>query len=110
MEKLVYALIMASRNIKPYFEAHQVEVVTDQPIQKILDNPSGFGRIVKWAIELREFNLRYKPMTTINAQALADFMVECTHDPGEAVPKLVNLIEDSHERVWFLYVDGSSNP
>ncbi|GAA0145637.1 hypothetical protein LIER_05789 [Lithospermum erythrorhizon] len=51
-EKLVYALIVAARKLKPYFEAHPVKVVTDQPLLKILENPSMSGRIVKWAIEL----------------------------------------------------------
>ncbi|GAA0168662.1 hypothetical protein LIER_23329 [Lithospermum erythrorhizon] len=36
-------------------------------------------------------------MTSIKAQVLADFMVECTHGPAEATPELINLIEDSLE-------------
>ncbi|GAA0139561.1 hypothetical protein LIER_35105 [Lithospermum erythrorhizon] len=92
-----------------YYFSHPVEVVTDQPLQKILENTSRSGRIVKWAIEFSEFDLRYKPGTTIKAQALVDFMVECTHYPGEAAPEWVSLIEDSQDKVSFLYVDGVSN-
>ncbi|GAA0187357.1 hypothetical protein LIER_34645 [Lithospermum erythrorhizon] len=40
-EKLVYALIVADRKLKPYFEAHQVEVVTDLPLRHILENSTG---------------------------------------------------------------------
>ncbi|GAA0162282.1 hypothetical protein LIER_18409 [Lithospermum erythrorhizon] len=87
-----------------------MEVVTDQPFRHILENPSRSGRNVKWATELSKFDLHYKPSTSIKAQALANFMVEWTHDAGEAAPELVNLIEDSREKVWLLYVDGASNP
>ncbi|GAA0165445.1 hypothetical protein LIER_20847 [Lithospermum erythrorhizon] len=33
MEKLVYFLIVAARKLKPYFDAHQVEIITDQPLR-----------------------------------------------------------------------------
>ncbi|GAA0166415.1 hypothetical protein LIER_21571 [Lithospermum erythrorhizon] len=95
IEKLIYALIVALLKLQTYFDAHLVEVIMDQSLQKILENPNRFGRIVKCSIELSEFGLQYKPRTSIKAQALADFMVECTHDSGEETPELINLIEDS---------------
>ncbi|GAA0154430.1 hypothetical protein LIER_12415 [Lithospermum erythrorhizon] len=49
------------------------------------------GRIVKWAIELSEFDLRYKSRMSIKAQALADFVVECTHGPVKEAPELIKL-------------------
>ncbi|GAA0149403.1 hypothetical protein LIER_08584 [Lithospermum erythrorhizon] len=58
--KLVFSLIVVARKLKPYFEAYPVEVITDQPLQQISENPSWLGRIVKCAIELTEFDLRYK--------------------------------------------------
>ncbi|GAA0151875.1 hypothetical protein LIER_10497 [Lithospermum erythrorhizon] len=76
---------------------------------QILENPSRSRRIVKLAIELSEFDLRYKPRTSIKAQALVDFMVECTHGPEEEGLELVNVFEASREKVWLLYVDGASN-
>ncbi|XP_074324061.1 uncharacterized protein LOC141660983 [Apium graveolens] len=36
------------------------------------------GRLIKWEIELGEFDIKYKPRTAIKAQALVDFVVECT--------------------------------
>ncbi|GAA0166523.1 hypothetical protein LIER_21659 [Lithospermum erythrorhizon] len=108
-EKLVYALILATRKLKPYFEAHPVGVVTNQTLQKILENLSRSGRIVKWVIDLSKFDMWYKPRMSINAQALTNFMVEYTYGPGEAASKLINLIEDSQESVWLLFVDGASN-
>ncbi|GAA0145622.1 hypothetical protein LIER_05776 [Lithospermum erythrorhizon] len=87
-----------------------MEVITNQSLRQILENPSRSGRIVKWAIELSEFDLRYRPRTSIKYQALADFMVECTHGPEEEAPELFNLVEASEQSVWLLYVDGASNP
>ncbi|GAA0145477.1 hypothetical protein LIER_05660 [Lithospermum erythrorhizon] len=80
-EKLVYALIVDAWKLKPYFEAHLIEVVMDQPLRKILENPSRYGRIMKWVIDLS--TLHYKPSKSIKAPTLADFMVECTHGPDE---------------------------
>lgn len=33
---------------------------------------------MKWLVELSEFDISYQPRITIKAQALADFVVECT--------------------------------
>ena len=43
-----------------------------------MHSPKANGRLIKWAIELAEFDFKYKPRTAIKAQALADFMIECT--------------------------------
>ncbi|GAA0143687.1 hypothetical protein LIER_35791 [Lithospermum erythrorhizon] len=106
VQRPVYYVSRVARKLKPYFEAHPVEVITDQPLRQIMENPSRSGRIVKWAIELSEFDLRYKPRTSMKAQALADFMVECTHGPDAGAPEF----EASKQRVWLLYVEGVSNP
>ncbi|GAA0146302.1 hypothetical protein LIER_06293 [Lithospermum erythrorhizon] len=97
-EKLVFALIVAARKLKPYFEAHRVEVVKDQPLRHILENPSRSVLIVKWVIDLREFILRYKPRTSIKAQTLANFMVGFTHGLEEESPEFIDLIEASQEK------------
>ncbi|XP_074377026.1 uncharacterized protein LOC141718544 [Apium graveolens] len=77
-EKFALALITASRKLRPYFQAHKIEVLTDQPLRNILHSPKASGRLIRWAIELGEFDIKYKPRTAIKAQALADFVVECT--------------------------------
>ncbi|GAA0170649.1 hypothetical protein LIER_24870 [Lithospermum erythrorhizon] len=50
-EKLVFALIVATPRLKPYFEAHPVEVIMGQQLRKILDNPSKCGQLVEGAIK-----------------------------------------------------------
>ncbi|XP_027166658.1 uncharacterized protein LOC113766692 [Coffea eugenioides] len=48
--------------------------MTDQPLKQILSKPESSGRMVKWAVELSEYDLGYQPRTAIKAQALADFI------------------------------------
>ncbi|XP_043716321.1 uncharacterized protein LOC122664535 [Telopea speciosissima] len=57
-------------------------------------------------MELGEFNIRYKPRTAIKAQALADFLIECTN-PEEEIIDIAEPEEITEE--WMLYVDGSSS-
>ncbi|GAA0184542.1 hypothetical protein LIER_31830 [Lithospermum erythrorhizon] len=99
MKKPVYALVVVVQKLKPYIEAHPAEVITDQPLRKILEDPSRSGHIVKCAIELSKFDLRYRPQRNIKAQALAEFMVECTHEPDERAPELVSIVEAAKQRV-----------
>jgi len=74
--------------------------LTDQPLRQILQRPECFGRLTKWAIELSDYDINYEPRKEIKGQALADFIVECTHSP---VAKEVRVKE------LMLFVDGASN-
>ena len=80
MEKLAFALIMATRKLKPYFQAHIVNVLTDKPLLRAMSNPEAAGWLALWAIELSEFDIQYRPRTTIKGQIVADFIAEFTHD------------------------------
>lgn len=44
----------------------------------MLHKLEAFGRLVKWSVELSEVGNSYQPRVAIKAQALADFIVECT--------------------------------
>ena len=78
MEKLALALMTAARKLKPYFQAHVIVVLTDQPLRKAMSSPEAAGRMALWAIELSEFDVRYRPRTSIKGQAVADFTAEYT--------------------------------
>ena len=85
MEKLILALVTTSRKLRPYFQAHTIEVPTKYPMKQILYKPETSGRLIKWVIELSEFDIRYKPRTTIKGQILVDFIMEFTPtEPAEA--------------------------
>ena len=78
MEKLALALITAAQKLKPYFQAHIIVVLTDQPLKKAMSSPEAVGRMALWAIELSEFDVRYRPRTAMKGQAVANFIAEYT--------------------------------
>ena len=65
MEKLILALVTAAQKLRPYFQAHTIEVPTEYPMKQVLHKPEVSGRLMKWAIELSEFDIRYKLKTAI---------------------------------------------
>ena len=78
MEKIVFALIVASRKLCLYFKVNPILVMTNQPIKKAMNKPKAIGRLVQWAIKLSQFDIKYCPRTAIKAQALADFITKFT--------------------------------
>ena len=76
IEKIAFALIVASYKLRPYFQANLILVMTDQPIRKSMNKPKAIGRMIQQAIELSQFNIEYHPRTAIKVQALANFIVE----------------------------------
>ncbi|KAK3022349.1 hypothetical protein RJ639_047054 [Escallonia herrerae] len=103
IDKIALALIISARRLRPYFQSHTIIVLTDQPLRKVLLSPEASGRLVNWSVELGEFDIKYKPRTTIKAQALTDFIIECTL-PEEPPQLVISAAPDP----WNLYVDGSS--
>ena len=84
IEKLILALVTAARKLRPYFQAHTIKVLTEYPMKQVLHKPKTLGRLMKWAIELSEFDIRYNPKTAIKGQVLADFVMEFTSvEPAE---------------------------
>nr|XP_023895560.1 uncharacterized protein LOC112007449 [Quercus suber] len=45
IEKITFALIIASRKLRQYFEANPIVVMTDQPIKKSMNRPEAAGRM-----------------------------------------------------------------
>jgi hypothetical protein len=78
MEKLAFALVIATRKLQPYFQAHTIVLLTNHSLRKAMNKPDTVRRLIQWSIELREFDINYRPRTTAKAQALADFIAEFT--------------------------------
>ncbi|GJT94626.1 reverse transcriptase domain-containing protein [Tanacetum coccineum] len=85
MEKLVLALVHATRRLRRYFQAHPVVVITDHPIKQILSRPKNTRRMLKWKFELEAFDITYRPRTSIRGQILADFIAERLDEEGPSV-------------------------
>ncbi|XP_068476554.1 uncharacterized protein [Phaseolus vulgaris] len=74
--------------------------MTDLPIQKVMKKPDVAGRMVKWAVQLSEYDIKYEPRGSIKGQIFADFVVELSSEIAQ------NAKNDFR---WVLSVDGSSN-
>ncbi|KAG7548086.1 Ribonuclease H domain [Arabidopsis suecica] len=100
MEKLALAVITSARKLRPYFQSHTVIILTTQPLRAILHSPSQSGRLVKWAIELSEYDIQFRTRTSLKSQVLADFLIELP---------LVSMEDKENEGPWILHVDGASS-
>ncbi|CAL8135806.1 unnamed protein product [Prunus armeniaca] len=78
IEKLIFSLVVSARKLRPYYQAHRIIVITEFPLRSILHSPDASQRLMKWAIELSQYDLLYRPKAAIKAEALADFVVEFT--------------------------------
>ena len=76
MEKIALTLLVISRKLRPYFQAHPIVVTTNQPIRKIMNKIDAAGRLIQWVIELGQFDIEYRTQVAIKAQVLANFIVE----------------------------------
>ena len=101
LEKATLAIVFSARRLRHYFQSFTVIVMTDLPIRKVLQKPDVAGRMVRWAVELSEFDIQYEPRGPIKGQVYADFVVElssaATHQEGAGFK-------------WVLSVDGFLKP
>jgi hypothetical protein len=85
LEKITYAVVMAARKLRHYFEGHRIRVITNQPLNDLFTNKEASTRIIKWGAELSEYIVDFERRSTI---ILADFVVDWTsptHNPGEEI-------------------------
>jgi hypothetical protein len=99
VQTLLYAVVLARRKLRHYFEAHPVTVVSSFPLGEIIRNPDAAGRIAKWSVELMGETLAYVPCKAIKSQILADFVAEWT-DTQLPPPQI-------QAECWTLYFDVS---
>jgi ribonuclease HI len=100
LKKVLYAVLMASRKLRYYFQAYHIIVPSSQPLKDIMRNREATGRIEKWAAELNEFTIDYVHRSSIQSQALADFIADWTLGAqGEEVTK--------DAKAWTIFCDGS---
>ena len=98
LEQAALALRTAAQKLRPYFQAHPVVVLTDLPLRGIIHKPDMSGRMARWAMELSEYGIQYKPRLSKKGQVLADFIAE--------IPQPNTCLDKTGW--WTLYVDGAS--
>ncbi|XP_072088125.1 uncharacterized protein [Arachis hypogaea] len=78
IEKLTLALIFLTRRLRPYSQSHVINVRTEQSLRQVLTKPDLARRLIKWSIELSEFDIRYQSRGSIKSQYLTYFVTEFT--------------------------------
>jgi len=101
LEKAALVVVFSARRLRHYFQSFTVVVMTALPLQKVLQKPDVAGRMVRWAVELSEFDVQYEPRGPIKYQVYVDFVVELSSVGTQQ--------EEGASFRWVLSVDGSSN-
>ncbi|XP_075504442.1 uncharacterized protein LOC142541869 [Primulina tabacum] len=68
-----------------YYASHALRAPSSgivSPLVRIMTHAEVSRRMIKWAVELGEYDTEYKPRVAIKAQALSDFLSEMVQ-PGE---------------------------
>ena len=116
LEKAILAVVLSTRKLPHYFQAHTVVVLTQLPLKTILQSTDYTGRIAKWGTILGAFNIKYMPRTSVKEQVLADLVAEFTKPEIKELPtdgnmdeKLVGTISQYCLPTWEVHMDGASN-
>ena len=83
LEKAILAVVLGTRKLPHYFQAHTVVVLTQLPLKTILQSANYTRRVAKWGTILGAFDIKYMPRTSIKGQVLADLVAEFTESPIE---------------------------
>ncbi|XP_074296967.1 uncharacterized protein LOC141627634 [Silene latifolia] len=112
IEKIRLALVFAIQKLRHYMQAHTIHVVSKvDPIKYILSRPVLSGKLAKWALLLKQYDLVFVPQKVVKGQAIADFFAdhpvpaewEISDDlPGEEI-FYVDVLPP-----WQMYCDGAA--
>ena len=103
----------------------RIEVLTNYLLYQVLQKLEALVRLLKWAIELGQFDVNFRLRTVIKGQALVNFIEEFTYSNAAKVTKTTNSAEaakatrererddsiptEGNAEQWTLYVDDASN-
>jgi ribonuclease HI len=100
LKKVQYVVLMASRKLRRNFQSYHIIVPSSQPLNDIIRNREATGRVGKWAAELNKFTIDYVHRSSIQSQALADFIADWT-------PRAQDEERIKDEEAWIVFCDGS---
>ena len=116
LERAILAVVHATWKLSHYFQAYTIMVLTQLPLQSLLQKTNYIGRVAKWATILRAFDIKYMSCTSIKGQVLVDLVAEFAEplfkESGERLSmdgKSVGTISLQEPLPWKVYVDGAAN-
>ena len=93
LEKAILIIVLGTRKLPHYFQAHTVVVLTQLPLKTILRSADYTGKVAKWSTILGAFDIKYIPRTSIKGQVLVDLVAEFTEPPIEELESAENMDE-----------------
>ena len=115
LEKTILAVVLGTRKLPHYFQAHTI-VLTQLQLKAILRSADYTRRVAKFGTILGAFDIKYMPRTSIKGQVLTDLVAKFTEPPVEELKavenmdkRLVGTISKHGFSLWEVYVDGASN-
>ena len=93
LEKAILAVVLGTRKLPHYFQAHTVVILTQLPLKTILRNAEYTGKVAKGGTILGVFDIKYMSRTSIKGQVLADLVIEFTEPPIEELESTENMDE-----------------
>ena len=115
LEKTILAVVLGTRKLPHYFQAHTI-VLTQLQLKAILRSADYTRRVAKFGTILGAFDIKYMPRTSIKGKVLTDLVAKFTEPPVEELKavenmdkRLVGTISKHGFSLWEVYVDGASN-
>ena len=65
LEKVILAVVHATRKLLHYFQSYTVVILTQLSLQSLLRSANYTGRVAKWGTILGAFDIKYMPHTSI---------------------------------------------
>ena len=91
LEKAILTVMLDTRKLPHYFQAHTVVVLTQLPLKVILQSADYTRRVAKWGIILEAFDIKYMSCTSIKGQVLVDLVTEFTEPPVQELKPIENM-------------------
>ena len=93
LEKAILAVVLGTRKLLHYFQAHTIVILTQLSLKTILRSADYTQRVAKWGTILGAFDIKYMPHTSIKGQVLTDLVAEFIEPPIEELESAGDMDE-----------------
>ncbi|VFQ82811.1 unnamed protein product [Cuscuta campestris] len=82
-EMAMLAVFWLAKRLTPYFQAHRIVVLTNEPLASLIRSPAASARMTKWVVFISQYNVEFRPHPSIKGQALADFQFRVSNNEAK---------------------------